>query len=430
MADLIFEEATDLRALKWMTTDDVELGASDVWKKPAIARDSLAFLQYTSGSTGHPKGVMISHENLALASSSFRKDAKLWQLPKSNHLLSYLPLAHVFERAVVLSGSIIINADVSFVESKQTFADDLRNASPTLFQAVPLIWFVFQNKILEKLSQKKLNILLKIPLVSSLIKKKLRKALGLTRCGLPISGAASLPAATSEFFKALDIEIHEGYGQTENLAFVSVNPIDAVKIGTIGTPRSDVEIKIDPDSHELLVKSPGNMTGYYRDPQATEKVLLADGFIRSGDVAEIDADGYITIIGRLSEQFKTQKGEFITPAPIENKFTANPNIEFACLTGRELPQPILIVALTDPAPRKPIAKLAQNIQLNLQQINSQLSSIEQISHVLIVKGIWTPENGCLTPTQKIKRHYIEQQYSDLFDTIIQQDQVIVWEKNL
>ncbi|MDI9818370.1 MULTISPECIES: AMP-binding protein [unclassified Legionella] len=381
---------------------------------------------YSSGTSGKPKGAVYTHEIIANYLTLFPQDIKRIREVDYYHLMSYLPLAHVYERSAIQLGSVTIPCDVSFVESLDKFADNLREVQPTFFTAVPRIWGVFQQKIEQKLPPAKLDFLLKIPLVSSLIKKKIKHQLGLSRCTNSFSGASHLPESILAFFDKLDIKIQEGYGQTENLAYATFSLLDHRRPGYVGTPRLQVEVKLGKDN-QLMTKSPCLMKEYYKNKEATEEALTTDGWLNTGDIAELDENNNVKIIGRLSENFKNQKGEFIVPTPIEERFSNYTEIEQLCLVGRELPNNVLVVTLSEKGRNKEKEDIKQELQDNLHRVNSQLASYEKISHIIVAKDGWTPENGFLTPTLKVKRRIVESNYRDLITQAISQHSTIVWE---
>ncbi|KTD24824.1 long-chain fatty-acid-CoA ligase [Legionella lansingensis] len=388
--------------------------------------DDLYTIIYSSGTSGQPKGAVYTHGITANYLSLFPEDIKRIRVLDHYHLLSYLPLAHVYERSAIQLGSITIPSDVSFVESLDKFADNLREVQPTFFAAVPRIWGVFQQKIEQKLPPSRLNILLKIPFISSLIKNKIRHHLGLNRCTNCFSGASHLPVSILNFFDKLDIKIQEGYGQTENLAYATFSMLDKRRPGYVGTPRLQVEVKLA-DENELMIKSPCLMKEYYKNKEATSAALTKDGWLHTGDIAELDENNNVKIVGRLSENFKNQKGEFIIPAPIEKRFAMNSDIEQLCMVGRELPNNVLVITLSESGQEQSKENIKQSLQENLRKVNSELASYEKISHVIIAKKPWTTENGFLTPTLKVKRRLVETNYHDVIQGAITQPDTIVWE---
>ena len=390
------------------------------------AADDLYTIIYSSGTSGTPKGVMFTHEAIDNYLTVFPDDLRRTVTRDHFHLISYLPLAHVYERSAIQLGSLTIPCDVSFVESLDTFADNLREIKPTLFAAVPRIWGVFKQKIEQKLSPHLLGFVLSIPFLSSHIQNKIKHQLGLDQCANNFSGASHLPLSMSEFFEKLDLPIQEGYGQTENLAYATLSLLDERKPGYVGTPGLQVEIK-QGDDNELLMKCPCLMKGYYKDPKASAEAFTDDGWFRTGDIVEIDDLNRVKILGRISENFKNQKGEFIAPSPIEKRFSSSKQIDNLCLVGRELPSNVLLVTLTEEAQNKPKDELKEHMQKKLHTINSKLENYEKISHILIVKEQWTPENGLLTPTLKVKRREIEAHYHDFIQEAMEQSDAVVWE---
>lgn len=389
--------------------------------------DGLYTIIYSSGTTGAPKGAMYTNQSIANYLSVFPKDLLRIRDLEHYKLISYLPLAHVYERSAIQLSSVSINATVSFVESLDKFAENLREIQPTFFTAVPRIWGVFKQKIEQKLPPSKLNFLLKIPLVSSLIKKKIIHSLGLNECTNCFCGASHLPVSIMDFFEKLGIFIQEGYGQTENLAYATLSMLNDRKRGYVGTPRLEVEIKVGEDK-ELLMKCPCLMSGYYKNEQATRNTFTSEGWLRTGDVVDVDNEDRVKILGRLSENFKNQTGEFIAPSPIEKLFSANQMIEQLCLVGRELPSNVLLVTLNEGVRLSmPKEEINQSLQDTLKQVNSKLTKYEKVSHILILKDIWTTENDKLTPTLKVKRRVVEEAYAHLIQEALQQHQPAIWE---
>ncbi|WP_241480340.1 AMP-binding protein [Legionella norrlandica] len=406
---------------------------SDVVKSEPLANlvepesDELYTIIYSSGTTGSPKGAMYTNQSIANYLTVFSKDILRIRDLEHYKLISYLPLAHVYERSAIQLGSVAINATVSFVESLDKFAENLREIQPTFFTAVPRIWGVFKQKIEQKLSPTTLNFLLKIPLVSTLIKRKIIHSLGLNQCTNCFCGASHLPNSIFDFFEKLGIFIQEGYGQTENMAYATLSMLDDRKRGYVGTPRLEVEIKVGKEN-ELLMKGPCLMAGYYKSEQATKNAFTEEGWLRTGDVVDVDDKDRVKILGRLSENFKNQTGEFIAPSPIEKLFSTNSMIEQICLVGSGLPSNVLLVTLNESVrlgmPKEEVNHLLLD---TLKQVNSKLAKYEKVSHIIILKDTWTTENNKLTPTLKVKRRVIEENYADLIQKALKQRQPVVWE---
>jgi long-chain acyl-CoA synthetase len=388
--------------------------------------DDIYTIIYTSGTSGVPKGAVYTHGIIGAYLEQLPDDLSRFMSLEDQHLISYLPLAHIYERTAIQIASLSIDCDVSFVESLVKFADNLREVQPTIFTAVPRIWGVFQSRIQDKLPPKKLSLLLKIPLVSSLIKKKIRHSLGLNRCTVCVSGASHLPSATIEFFDKLGIRIQEGYGQTENMAYATLNLLESWKIGSVGSPRVAVEAKLG-EHHELLLRSPCMMKGYFKQEKASKEAFSDEGFLYTGDIAEIDEHGRIKIIGRISETFKNQSGEFIKPSPIENSFSHNQYTEYLCLVGKGLARNIMLVTLSELGKKASHEEVSKSLAQTLEDMNTDLRSYEKIGHVVVIKDDWTPDNNFLTPTLKIKRHVVENNYEPLIRKAVKEGGHVYWQ---
>lgn len=389
--------------------------------------EDLYTIIYSSGTMGNPKGAMYTHQAIANYLVIFPKD--LLRLNQLEHykLVSYLPLAHVYERSAIELSSVVMNASVSFIEKLDKFTDNLQHIQPTFFTAVPRIWGVFQQKIEQKISPRTLQFLLKIPFISTLIKRKIRHTLGFDSCTNFFSGASYLPVSINSFFGKLGIVIEEGYGQTENLAYVTVSLLNEVKYGYAGTARLEVELKLSEDN-ELLMYSPCLMLGYYKDLTNSKAAFTEEGWLHTGDFAEIDPMGRLKILGRVAENYKNQTGEFVTPGRIEKQFSQEKYIDQLCMVGQGLPSNILLVTL-NPGTLLINSKeeITQFLQLILHKVNSNLLKFEKIAHIIVVKDAWTPANNRLTPTLKVKRRVIEKEYAQLIENALKQKSIVIWE---
>ncbi|TAE48103.1 MAG: AMP-dependent synthetase [Bacteroidetes bacterium] len=380
---------------------------------------------YTSGTTGLPKGVVKTYFG---NSAGIRSTIQLTQLDKiEGRFFSYLPLNHDAERIVVEGGSIINGGMVYFAESLDTFMDNLRTARPTIFLAVPRIWVKFQMGILEKLPARKLKPLLKIPIVSGLIKKRILKGIGLDKVIWAISGAAPIAPATLKWFSRIGLAISEGYGMTENSAVCTVNPRTDIRIGTVGKPYEGCELKIDPDTKEVLMRADWVMKGYFKNPALTAEILR-DGWLHTGDMGELTPEGYLKITGRVKDMFKTSKGEYILPVPMEKMFLSNTLIEQVCVVGYGMPQPFALVNLSDPARHMEAAEVEASLTHTLLEINASLADYEQVNKVVITQDVWTVENGLITPTLKVRRNVMDSRYLvRIEEWYKQEDRKVIWE---
>ena len=389
------------------------------------AMDDLFSIIYTSGTTGNPKGVMLTFKAVANGVYSSREYTKL-DYPDAR-FFSYLPLSHIAERTVIEAATTIAGAIVYFAETLESFAKNLATARPTHFLAVPRIWTKFQLGILSKLPQNKLDFLLKIPVISSLIKAKIRKGLGLNDTVIILTAAAPMPPPLLEWFRKLGIVIQEAYGMTENLGAVSMMPREKIKDGTVGKVYPGQEIKLMPGTQEICTRSAWNMIGYYKEPQMTAETIDSDGWIHTGDVGELDDEGYLTITGRVKEMYKTSKGEYVAPAQIEVGFANNSFIEQICVAGNNLPQPIALVVLSDFTKTSEKQKINESLEATLKGLNPTLKPYEKVQRIVIMKDPWTVDNNKLTPTMKIKRGNIEKEFASQLEPWYNTKETVVWE---
>ena len=371
------------------------------------APDALLSILYTSGTTGQPKGVMLSAKAFAVAGG---RSVKELQITEQDQFFSYLPLSHAAERFLVEMNALYSGGRVAFVESLETFASDLRHVRPTVFFSVPRLWTRFQQGVLEKLPQPKLARLLGIPLIGGLVARKIRKGLGLDRARILVSGAAAIPRALLDWYQSIGITICEGYGMTEHLAYGCFNRPGQVRFGTVGRPMPGNELRIA-ENGEILLRCPSLMLGYYQDPEKTAETIT-DGWLHTGDKGEVDTAGYLKITGRVKDIFKTSKGKYIAPAPIEGEIAKNFWVEQVCLMGSNLDQPLALIELSPAAREQAREHVAADLAQTLQQLNTQLQPHERLSHFVLVSEAWTVDNGCMTPTMKIRRNVLEARFAD------------------
>jgi long-chain acyl-CoA synthetase len=391
--------------------------------------DELATLIYTSGTTGRPKGVMHNFGSFAWAI-----DAGIQRIGMSaeDRMLSYLPLAHVVERVLVEHGWLCTGLRVYFADSLETFTADLQRARPTIFFSVPRLWVKFQQGVHHKIPPAKLQLLLSIPLVGGLVRRKVLKALGLDHCRIAAGGAAPMPVALLTWYRKLGLPINEGYGLTENLAVSHLTVPGTNQEGTVGPAYEGVEDRIDPLTGEVQMRSPAMMMGYYKDPVQSRATFTDDGWLRTGDKGQIDAQGNLHITGRVKDLFKTSKGKYVAPAPIEDKLVMHETVEACVVTGANLGQPLGIVMLNaeavartrDAAARTEVeASLSQH----LQSINATLDPHEQLKCLVIVTTAWTVDNDIITPTFKVKRNRIEDIYSANYERWEASGKKVIWQ---
>ncbi|MDI1246291.1 MAG: AMP-binding protein [Rhodoferax sp.] len=391
--------------------------------------DELATLIYTSGTTGQPKGVMHSFGNFAWAIGRGVERVKMTQ---DDRMLSYLPLAHVVERALVEHGWLATGMHVFFAESLDTFAKDLQRARPTIFFSVPRLWVKFQQGVHHKMPPAKLKRLLSIPLIGGLVRRKVQKALGLDQCRFAAGGAAPMPVPLLAWYRQLGLPVNEGYGMTENLAVSNLTLAGQNQEGTVGPPYTGVEVRTDAADGEIQMRSQAVMQGYYKEPELTRETFTPDGWLHTGDKGHIDAQGRLHITGRVKDLFKTSKGKYVAPAPIEDKLVMHELVEACVVTGANLGQPLGIVMLNAEALKR-AADPAQRVQLeaalaqHLTTINASLDPHEQLKCLVVATTIWTVENDIVTPTFKVKRNRIEDVYSANYERWEDSGQVVIWQ---
>ncbi len=391
--------------------------------------DDLWTILFTSGTTGNPKGVMLSFKSPAEIMNLEMKHNVIGIFQSDEyHFFSYLPLNHIAERMIVEVACLLTGGNISFAENIETFAQNLQSVQPTGLMGVPRIYTKFQMAVLEKLGAK-LNILLHIPILNNLIKKKIRHGFGLSRAIVTLTGAAPTPQSLKDWYLKIGINLREIYGMTENAGGCCVMPQNENKPESVGKPLAGVEIKIDPETDELIMRSPWLMLGYYKQPEKTAEVLR-DGWLYTGDVAEITPDGFVKITGRISDTFKTSKGKFITPGPKEWELAENQFIEQVCVAGRGLDQPIALVILSEIGKRQTSDVLTESFEAQIKKINDASPLYQHIRKLIVLNDDWTVDNGLLTPTLKIKRRNIDQKYGHLFEKWYNMKETVIFIKQI
>jgi len=421
-----------------------------------LTPDDLAVLIYTSGTTGPPKGAMLTHYNVTWMGRAITTDNPMHD---QDEVLSFLPLCHIFERIFSVFAHITFGYVVNFIESPDTVTDNMMEVSPSVGYAVPRIWEKYLSAVMIRMSDatwfKRIvfGLALKIGkrraslrmdfkdvpfflewgyrLASLAVFRKLKERLGFDRMRLAYSGAAPISPDVLHFFQSIGVNLIEGYGQTEGTGVTCVSRVDRVKFGTVGPPLSGTEIRIADDG-EILVRSPSVFKGYYRDPESTRETLK-EGWLHSGDVGEIDEDGYLRITDRKKDIIVTAGGKNITPQYIENKLKYSPYVNDAVIIGDRRKFITALIMIDEDN----VVKYAQDhkvqfstykdltqapeinrlIQDEVNQVNDALARVEQIKKFTILPKKLYEEDGEVTPTMKVKRKYVNEAFSDLIEAM-------------
>lgn len=384
--------------------------------KPLRAPEDLATIIYTSGTTGQPKGVMQSFRALSLMGKSM--EPVLGNSPYAlDSILSYLPLAHIAERAIVEMNSLIMPLHIFFTEGQPTFLTDLQRSKCTIFFSIPRLYLRFQQGVFEKVPEQKLNRLLKIPVLRGIVRKKILSGLGLEHARLVASGGAAIPVELVHWYRKLGLNFVEGYGMTET-GITHVPLPSKFRAGFVGNASQYADTRIS-DEGEVQIEGPMNMLGYYKNPELTRQAFTEDGYFRTGDRGEIDEEGRLRIIGRLKEEFKTSKGKYVVPAPIEKLLSLSTMFESVCVLGSGMSAPFALAVLIpelrsraeSPESRE---ALETAVAHELDRVNGQLDQHEQLRFMVICQQPWTADNGLLTPTLKVRRTALEQRFEENF----------------
>jgi long-chain acyl-CoA synthetase len=428
------------------------------WLDRVAALDSAdpAVIVYTSGTTGPPKGAMISHDNLIAAADTF---SKVFDAQASDEVLSYLPLCHIAERLTSGIDALAVGYTVNFGEGGESFVSDLQEVQPTFFLGVPRVWekmlagvqirmndaswlkratYRFWVKQGARLARKRmkgrLNPLDKLVygLGWLLLFRSLRQKLGLGRVRVALSGAAPVAPQVLEFFWALGVPVREGYGQTEGTALATYTPEDDVRIGTVGKALPGVELKVAEDG-EILVRGRGVFLGYLKNEAATRETVDVEGWLHTGDVGVLDDDGFLKITDRKKDIIITAGGKNISPSEIENRLKVSPYIREAVVIGDRRKYLTALVGIEpdtvgDWATRRRLSyttyrdlttkpEVRQLVQEVVDEVNAELAQVETIKRFELIPKELDHEEGELTATQKVKRSAIAQEFSDLIEAM-------------
>jgi long-chain acyl-CoA synthetase len=423
-----------------------------------VKPDDVAVLVYTSGTTGPPKGAMLTHKNVTwMAWAITEEDVN--PVYDTDEVMSFLPLCHVFERLFSVFGHVLHGYIVNFIESLDTVMDNMREISPTVGYAVPRVWEKYLSAVYIKMADatwfKRLvySTALKVgkkratlsmhfkpvpfhlealfQLANLAVFRKLKEKLGFDRMRIAFSGAAPISPDVLHYFQSIGVNLMEGYGQTEGSGVTTASRIGKIKFGTVGTPLPNTEVKIAEDG-EILVKSPGVFKGYFKNPEATNETVK-DGWLYSGDVGEFDEDGYLKITDRKKDIIVTAGGKNITPQYIENKLKSSPYINDAVVIGDKRKYLTSLIMIDEDN----VVKYAQDnkvqfstykdltqspeiiklIQGEVNKVNETMSRVEQVKKFTILPKKLYEEDGEVTPTMKVKRKYVNEAFGDLIEAM-------------
>ena len=456
---VVIDEQTCLRHLddpQLMTWDElVALGAdhAEGWtdRVASIEPDQVAVIVYTSGTTGPPKGAMLSHRNLVSAAATF---AEAFASSPADEVLSYLPLCHVAERLNSAINALNIGYVVNFGRGGPFFAEDLRDVQPTIFLGVPRVWekmvaaveirmndasrlkrslYHWAMRQGRRVARDRMDGSIGIVnrLVSGvtwlLVFRALRDKIGLRRVRIALSGAAPIAPEVLEYFWAIGVPVRESYGQTENTAVATYTPDGDVRIGKVGTALPGVEIRIADDG-EILTRSACNFVGYFDNPEATAQTIDDDGWLHTGDVGELDVAGYLTITDRVKDLIITAGGKNVSPSEIENKLKVSPFVKEAIVIGDGRKYLVALIGIEldtvgDWAARHSLSyttyadlaskrEVIQLVDEWVDHVNRDLARVEQVKAFRLLDRELDHNSGELTATQKVKRRAVEKEFAD------------------
>jgi long-chain acyl-CoA synthetase len=422
-----------------------------------IARpEDVAILVYTSGTTGPPKGAMLSHRNILfqLGFADFIAEPR-----EGDQQLSFLPLSHIAERTFTVFYPLRTGATVNFAESLDTVPDNIREVAPAVFFAVPRIWEKFYSGVALRMREATrvgrlayrwaLGVGMRVAdcrlqgrrpgpalrtlyrLADALVLDNVKRSMGLHRARGAATGAAPIAPELIKWFMALGIDMREVYGQTENCGLATAMPADRIKLGTVGVARPDTEVRISPEG-EILLRGPHVFVGYHRNPERTAQTVV-DGWLHTGDVGRLDADGFLTITDRMKDIIITAGGKNITPSEIENQLKFSPYISDAVVIGDQRKFLSCLVMID----HETVAQFAQERSVpftnfaslcrarevqdliwgEIERVNRQFARVETIKKFCLIEELLTAEDEELTPTMKLKRAFVNRKYKGAIDAM-------------
>ncbi len=459
---------TDLEEDKLMRFEDLRLNGKETLAQNetkiqeltnSIQEDDTAILVYTSGTTGKPKAAMLTNKNLTWAAQTLTKIDDGNMINQQEEIMSFLPLCHIFERTFSVYAHITVGYTINFAESIDTVPQNLREIHPTIGYAVPRIWEKFYSRIYinmedadwinRKIYKAAINVSesyqskiaegkrpnpflwLGNALAQRGVFYYLKERLGMEKMRYAFSGAAPISPDILKFYKTIGLTLVEGYGMTETSALITFSSLNSYKTGTVGKPIPDSEAIIAEDG-EILARHPGIFKGYYKNPEATA-AALEDGWMHTGDIGEVDEDGFFKIVDRKKDLIITAAGKNIAPQYIENKLKFSPYINDAIVIGDRRKYLSAIIVLDEENINKyaqdnkiqysTYADLAENegiqqlIDKEVNKVNNTLARVQNIRKYKILNKRLYQEDGEMTPTMKVKRKFINETYSDLIESM-------------
>ena len=422
----------------------------------AVDPGEPALIVYTSGTTGPPKGAMLSHANLLAAA---RNGSRELAATPDDEVLSYLPLCHIAERLFSVIDAIAHGYVVNFGDGVEELGADLGAVQPTLFLGVPRVWekllatiqirmddagwlkranyrfwMARGGRLARRRWQGRLGPLGRLEYAAGwlLLYRSLRHKIGMSRIRYALSGAAPVAPQVLEFFWALGVPVVEGYGMTENTAQATVTPVGDVRLGKVGLPVAECEVRIAPDG-EILTRGPGTFLGYFRDPEATAEVIDADGWLHTGDIGELDDDGYLTITDRKKDIIITAGGKNVSPSEIENALKVSPYLREAVVIGERRKHLVALIGIEldtvgrwaqqrrlpfttygDLSSKPEVVELIAGV---VEGVNAGLAPVEQVKRFALLSKELDHEDGEVTATQKVKRRAIEEAFGPMIEAL-------------
>ena len=448
---MAFDELLDLGA----RYEREHPGAWDTLVEIAKPED-LAILVYTSGTTGPPKGAMLSHRNIVfqLGFTDYLTEPR-----EGDQQLSFLPLSHVAERTFTIFYPLSTGSTVNFAESIDTVPDNIREVAPAVFFAVPRIWEKFYSGVALRMREATragrlayrwaIGVGMRVaecriqgrrpPLALRLLYRladlvaldNVKRSMGLHRARGAATGAAPIAPELIKWYMALGIDMREVYGQTENCGLATAMPANHIKLGTVGVARPDTEVRLSAQG-EILLKGPHVFLGYYKNPERTAQTIV-DGWLHTGDVGRMDAEGFVTITDRMKDIIITAGGKNITPSEIENQLKFSPYISDAVIIGDQRKFLSCLVMID----HETVAQFAQEknvpftnfaslcrakevqdlIWSEIERVNKQFARVETVKKFRLIEQLLTAEDEELTPTMKLKRTFVNRKYKDVIDAM-------------